>query len=335
MAKEKTLITLSHGSGSGPAGRLVREVILKYFRDLILARLEDAAEVLLGRGSVAFTTDSYVVDPIFFPGGDIGRLAVCGTVNDLAMKGARARYISVALIIEEGFAIADLEKILKSAARAAREAGIKIVSGDTKVVPRGKADRIFITTSGIGEIRLPVRRERIRPADEVIVSGTIGDHGIAVLNARLKLGLHSNIKSDTAPLNRLAGRLHSLGRAIRFLRDPTRGGLASVLNEAAEGMAWGVIIDERAVPVRPAVRGACEMLGLDPLYIANEGKFLAVVDRRFSDKTLQLLKNDPRGRNARVIGRIVRQPRGVWLKTAIGGLRPLIMPEAEGLPRIC
>lgn len=335
MSKKQLVITLSHGSGGGETNRLIRDVILKIFRDPILAQLEDAAEVLVGRGPVAFTTDSYVVDPIFFPGGDIGRLAVCGTVNDLAMKGAVPLFISIALIIEEGFSFVDLETILKSAARAAREAGVKIVCGDTKVVPRGKADRIFITTSGIGEIRLPVRRERIQPANEVIVSGSIGEHGIAVLNARLKLGLRSGIKSDTAPLGRLAGRLHGLGRAIRFLRDPTRGGLASVLNEAADGMEWGVIINERALPVRPSVRGACEMLGLDPLYIANEGKFLLVVDRRFSENALQMLKNDPLGRDARVIGRIVRRPRGVWLNTAIGGLRPLIMPEAEGLPRIC
>jgi hydrogenase expression/formation protein HypE len=275
------------------------------------------------------------VDPVFFPGGDIGRLAVCGTVNDLAVKGSVARYISVSLIIEEGLAIADLERILRSAARAAREAGAAIVCGDTKVVPKGKADRIFVTTSGIGEVRIAVSRKRIRPGDAVIVSGTIADHGIAVLNARLDLGLRSGITSDSAPLGRLAGRLFRFGRAVRFMRDPTRGGLASALNEACQGMAWGIVIDESRVPVRPQVRGACEILGLDPLYVANEGKFIAVVDRRASGEIVRALRRDPLGRQARVIGRIARAPRGVWLDTAIGGQRPVLPLEAEGLPRIC
>ncbi len=335
MPVKDKIITLGHGSGGGETLRLIRDVILKIFRDPILSRLEDAADVLVKHGRTAFTTDSYVVDPIFFPGGDIGRLAVCGTVNDLAMKGAVARYISMALIIEEGFALADLERILKSASRTAREAGVAVVCGDTKVVPHGKADKIFINTSGIGEIRIQVSRDHIRPGDAVITSGTIADHGIAVLNARLELGLHSGIKSDTAALGDLTARLHPFGRAIRFMRDPTRGGLASVLNEAAAGMGWGIVIDERSVPVRPAVRGACGLLGLDPLYIANEGKFIAVVDRRFSTKIVRTMKADPLGRQACVIGRIVREPRGVWLATSIGGMRPIIMPEVEGLPRIC
>jgi hydrogenase expression/formation protein HypE len=328
-------ITLAHGAGGVRTGRLIRDVILKYFRDPVLRRLEDAAAVHMTGRHVAFTTDAYVVDPIFFPGGDIGRLAVCGTVNDLAVKGAVPRYLSLALIIEEGLAVAVLERILRSAARAAREAGVAVVCGDTKVVPKGKADKIFITTSGIGEIRIRTGREFIRPGDKIILSGTIGDHGIAVLNERLGLGLRSSICSDTAPLNRITEKLFRFSTSLRFMRDPTRGGLSSVLNETLYGSRLGMIISEHKIPVKKAVRGAATMLGLDLLEIANEGKFIAVVDPRKATAVLKVIKSHRRGRGAAIIGEIIRKPAGVWLKTAIGGLRPVILLETESLPRIC
>jgi hydrogenase expression/formation protein HypE len=328
-------INLAHGAGGLTARNLIRDTVLKFFKSPVLRRLEDAAQIRAASKDLAFTTDSYVVDPIFFPGGDIGRLSICGTVNDLAMKGARPEYISFALIIEEGFGLADLERILRSAARAAREAGVTVVCGDTKVVERGKADRIFITTSGVGPIRIRTGQEFIRKGDRIILSGTVADHGIAVLNVRLKLGLRSGIRSDTQPLHRLAGRLHRFGPALRFMRDPTRGGLAAVLNEAVSGTGLGVLIDEKKVPVRFQVRGACRLLGLDPLYIANEGKFIAVVDPREAEKMIRALRADPLGRNACVIGEVSKKLKGVWLQTSIGSQRPLLPLEAEGLPRIC
>ena len=251
------------------------------------------------------------------------------------MKGAIPRYLSLALIIEEGFAIADLERILRSAARAAREAGAAVVCGDTKVVPKGKADKIFITTSGIGAIRIRTGREFIRPGDLIILSGTIGDHGIAVLNERLDLGLRSGIRSDTQPLSRITEKLFRFSTNLRFMRDPTRGGLSSVLNEALYGSRLGMVISERKIPVKKAVRGAAAMLGLDLLEIANEGKFIAVVDPGVAEAALKVIKRHPMGRRAAIIGEVVKKPKGVWLKTAIGGLRPVMLLEAEGLPRIC
>jgi len=328
-------ITLAHGAGGIRTGRLIRDVILKYFRDPVLRRLEDAAAVLMPGREVAFTTDAYVVDPIFFPGGDIGRLAICGTVNDLAMKGAEPSYLSLSLILEEGLAIADLERILRSAARAARQAGVTVVCGDTKVVPKGKADKIFIITSGIGEIRIRTGREFIRPGDMIILSGTIGDHGIAVLNERLGLGLRSGICSDTAPLNLVTEKLFRFSASLRFMRDPTRGGISSVLNETLDGSRLGMVISESLLPVKKEVRGAAAMLGLDLLEIANEGKFIAVVDPRKAAAVLKTIKRHRLGRRAAIIGEVVRKPTGVWLKTAIGGLRPVMLLEAEGLPRIC
>ena len=285
--------------------------------------------------NVAFTTDAYVIDPIFFPGGDIGRLAVCGTVNDLAMKGAVPRFLALSLILEEGFAIADLERILRSAARASREAGIAVVCGDTKVVPKDQADKLLITTSGIGEIRIRTGREFIRPGDKIILSGTIGDHGIAVLNERLGLGLKSGIRSDTAPLNLITEKLFRFSTALRFMRDPTRGGTASVLNEALDGSRLGMVIRENLIPINKAVRGAASMLGLDPLDIANEGKFIAVVDPRKAAAVLKVIRSHRLGVDAAIIGEVVKKPRGVWMKTSIGGSRPVMLLEAEGLPRIC
>jgi hydrogenase expression/formation protein HypE len=328
-------IRLGHGSGGLLMSQLIKEVILKHFDNKILERLEDAAELPTAKGKLAFTTDSYVVDPIFFPGGDIGKLAICGTINDLAMKGAIPKFLSFSLIVEEGFAFRDLEKILKSASRTAKKACVNVVCGDTKVVERGKADKIFITTSGVGIIRQNLGKGKIRIGDRVMVSGTIGDHGIAVMNERLNLGLQFDVKSDVAPLHPLVKNILDAGTGVHFMRDPTRGGVVSVLNEAVEGTEYGIVIEEGSLPIKKQVRGASEILGLDPLYIANEGKFIAVIARKNATKILRVAKSHPLGKNAALIGDVVREPKGVWLKTKIGGVHPLLQLEAEGLPRIC
>jgi hydrogenase expression/formation protein HypE len=328
-------IGLGHGSGGLLTNKLIKELILKYFPDPILKKLEDSAELNLRNRKIAFTTDSYVVDPIFFPGGDIGKLAICGTINDLAMKGAIPEYISFSLIIEEGLMFDELERILRSASAIAKEAKVRVVCGDTKVVEKGKADKIFITTSGIGLIKMNLVREKIRPGDQIIINGTIGDHGIAIINQRLNLGLKADFRSDCAPLNLITNSLFKRNFSIHFMRDPTRGGVVSILNEAIDNTGLGIIIDESVLPIRSEVKGACEILGLDPLYIANEGKFIAIVNRQKTKVFLQLLRKHPLGKEAQIIGEVTRRHSGVWLKTQIGGLRPLLQLEAEGLPRIC
>jgi hydrogenase expression/formation protein HypE len=315
--------------------QLIKKVLLKHFDDKILQRLEDSAELPKVKEKLAFTTDSYVVDPIFFPGGDIGKLAVCGTINDLSVKGAIPKYLSFALILEEGFSVSDLEKILKSAARTASKAGVRVVCGDTKVVEKGKADMIFITTSGVGVIKYGLGKERIRIGDRVMISGTIGDHGIAIMNERLKLGLEFSVKSDVAPLNLIIEKILKKDGAVHFMRDPTRGGVVAVLNEAIDGSGLGILIEENRLPIRQQVRGASEILGLDPLYIANEGKFVALIDRKHAADILSITKTHPLGRNAALVGEVVSRPGGVWLRTQIGGTHPLLQLEAEGLPRIC
>ena len=328
-------IRLGHGSGGLLMSRLIKDVLLKHFDNKILQRLEDAAELPKSKEKLAFTTDSYVVDPIFFPGGDIGKLAICGTINDLAVKGAIPQYLSLALIIEEGFKITDLERILKSAAHTGRRAGVSVVCGDTKVVEKGKADKIFMTTSGVGIIKHHLGKDRIRTGDRVMISGTIGDHGIAIMNERLKLGLEFSVKSDVAPLNAIVEKVLGTGDGVHFMRDPTRGGVASVLNEAVDSSNLGIVIEENMLPIRRQVRGASELLGLDPLYIANEGKFVAIVDHKYAPRVLSTTKKHPLGRHAALVGEVVREPQGVWLKTTIGGIHPLLQLEAEGLPRIC
>lgn len=332
---EQRFINLNYGSGGLLTQKLIKELILKYFPDPILKKLEDAAELRIDNKNIAFTTDSYVVNPIFFPGGDIGKLSVCGTINDLAMKGAIPEYISFSLIIEEGFSFDDFEKILISASKIAKKAGVRVVCGDTKVVEKGKADKIFITTSGIGQIKLRLGKDKIKPGDKIIISGTIGDHGIAVLNQRLNLKLKANFKSDCAPLNLVTNKMYNKNFEVHFMRDPTRGGIVSALNEAIDGTSLGIILNESELPIKPEVKGACEILGLDPLYIANEGKFIAIVEKNDAQPLLSFIKKDFLGKSAKIIGEVTKEVSGVWLKTSIGGMRPLLQLEAEGLPRIC
>lgn len=332
-------ILLSHGSGGRLSQQLIQDVFLKELSNEILDELNDSAVLEVVEGKLAYTTDAFVVSPIFFPEGDIGRLSVCGTVNDLAMMGAKPLYLSASFIIEEGLAINDLKTILRSMKQAADEAGIKIVCGDTKVVGRGMADKIFITTSGIGLIPdgIDISPRRICPDDSVILSGTIGDHGIAILSQREGLGFSSNISSDVAPLNHLvASMLDEVGNEIHAMRDPTRGGLATTLNEFAQVANLGMRIYEDKIPVQDNVRGACELLGFDPLYIANEGKLVAIVGNAAGDKVLACMKKHPFGINAEIIGEVVETHEGmVSLVTRIGGTRVIDMMVGDQLPRIC
>ena len=333
-------ILLSHGSGGRLTHELVENLFKKYFSNPILDTLDDSAELKFKTSTdmrLAFTTDGFVVNPIFFPGGDIGKLCVCGTVNDLAMKGAVPLWISVAAIIEEGFEISILEKVVKSISKTALHAGVTVVTGDTKVVEKGKADKLFLTTSGVGIIRkgVNISGSNARIGDDVLVNGTMGDHGIAVIAARNDFKFNSKLISDCAPLNHLVKRMLSATKGINVLRDPTRGGLATTLNEIASSSGMGIIIDERLVPVRKEVSSACALLGFDPLYAANEGKLVAFVTENKSRKVLKAMKQDPLGRRSAIIGKVVKSPKGVWLKTISGSMRPVIMLEGEQLPRIC
>jgi len=334
-------ILLGHGSGGGLSAELIRKVFVPGFDNDVLSMLEDQATVSLeGTDStrLAFTTDSFVVKPIFFPGGDIGKLAVCGTVNDLAVGGAKPMFLSAAFILEEGLALEDLKRIVASMRAACAEAGIKLVTGDTKVVDRGKGDQIFITTSGIGVVprgrNLSIRNAR--PGDKILVSGTIGDHGIAIMSVREGIEFDTAMLSDCAPLASLSETMLNSVGSIHCMRDPTRGGVSSALNELAEASGVGVMLYEAALPVRAEVKGACEMLGLDPLYVANEGKLLAVVAAADADRLLAAMKGHPLGKNAAMIGEVTEKHRGrVIMKSLIGGERVVMMLAGEQLPRIC
>jgi len=342
----ETHITLAHGSGGRAMHDLVEGLFLEYFKNPLLEKLEDQAvfEIPAGAKKFAFTTDSYVVDPIFFPGGDIGCLAVHGTVNDLAMSGARPVYLSAGFIIEEGFPIEDLRRICASMQKAAAEANVQIVTGDTKVVQKGGADKIFINTAGIGVIETDavISASRAAVGDKVIVSGTIGDHGTTILIARGELDLETDIESDTASLNALvaemldeAAKLNALDQ-IHALRDPTRGGVATTLNEIAMSSDVCIEIKEGAIPVREEVKGACEILGLDPLYVANEGKLIAIVSAEIADALLSRMKQNLHGQGACIIGEVKAEPQGiVSMTTAFGGTRIVDMLAGEQLPRIC
>ena len=329
------IITLDYGSGGKKTSRLIENIIVPAFSNPALNAMGDGA-VLPGAGEIAFSTDSFVVDPIFFPGGDIGKLSVCGTVNDLAMCGAEPKYLSCAFIIEEGLESEKLEKIVASIRDAARSAGVQIVTGDTKVVERGRGDKIYINTAGIGVMKYPGLSPRnIRPGDKVIVSGTVGDHGTAVMLARNGM-MQGELKSDCAALNGLADAILSLGAGVRVLRDPTRGGVATTLNEFTEGTALSIELEEEQIPVRPQVRAACDMLGLEPLYCANEGKLLAVVSPEDTERVLARMRELPEGADAAVIGTVSdRHPGRVVMKTAFGGTRILQKLAGAQLPRIC
>lgn len=332
-------ITLAHGAGGKATHTLIDALFLEAFRNPLLEPLEDQAVLGVGGARIAFTTDSYVVSPLFFPGGDIGDLAVNGTVNDLAMSGARPLYLSCGFILEEGFPVADLQRIAASMAAAAARAGVSIVTGDTKVVQKGKADGCYINTAGVGILEQSVEfgAHRCRPGDAIIVSGPIGDHGVTVMLARGELEIESDVTSDTAPLHDLvAALLDAVPDGVRAMRDATRGGVATILNEMAKASNVAVILEEDQVPIRPEVNGACEILGIDPLYVACEGRFVAVVEGGAAADALAALRGTPGGEGAVVIGRIKDDPPGlVLLKTGFGGTRIVDMLVGDPLPRIC
>ncbi len=329
------IITLDYGSGGKKTSRLIEKYIVPGFDNPALNVLGDGA-LIPGAETLAFSTDSFVVDPMFFPGGDIGKLAVCGTVNDLAMCGAEPKYLSCALIIEEGLPLETLERVLGSMRKAAEAAGVTVVTGDTKVVDRGRGDGLYINTAGIGyqKYMLPGLKA-VKPGDAVLVSGTVGDHGTAVMLARSGM-MDGEILSDCAALNSLTETMLSSGAAIRILRDPTRGGLATTLNEFTEGQPFGIELEEGAVPVRPEVRSACDMLGLEPVYCANEGKLTCICAAEDADRILSCMRQTPEGRNAALIGHVTEDKNGrVVMKTGLGGRRILQKLAGAQLPRIC
>ncbi len=328
---------MDHGSGGYRSNQLIQDRILPAIGNPILDRLGDGAVVDVCGTRIAFSTDSYVVDPIFFPGGSIGDLAVNGTVNDLSMCGATPLYLSCALIMEEGFPLSDLDRILGDMARAAKRANVQIVTGDTKVVARGAADKIFITTSGIGSVSgQPFDPRGIEPGDRIIVSGTIADHGIAILTQREGMMVAADIVSDSAPLNRLVQRMIESGAKIKMLRDPTRGGLATILNEIAVDSKTSIRVDESAICVKKEVAAVCDLFGVDPLYVANEGKLVAVVSEKDAEALIQVMRDDELGQNAAIIGAVLPLGlTGVFMNTRIGGERILPMLTGEQLPRIC
>jgi len=350
-------VLLGHGSGGRLTAELIQNLFVPGFGNDVLARLEDQAIVGLALPAasggmrnestnvaahgprIAFTTDSYVIRPLFFPGGDIGSLAVNGTVNDLAVGGAIPLFLSAAFILEEGLPLEDLQRIVASMRAACDAAGVALVTGDTKVVDRGKGDNLFITTSGIGIVpdHQPVMSIGFaRPGDAVLVSGTVGDHGVAIMSAREGIEFETVLKSDMAPLTELVQAMLGACPEIRCMRDPTRGGLASTLNELAAASQVGVTVDETAIPIRREVHAACELLGLDPLYVANEGKLVAVVPAADADRVLDVMREQPLGRNAAQIGRVVDEHQGiVVLRSLIGGERVVMMRSGEQLPRIC
>jgi hydrogenase expression/formation protein HypE len=330
-------ILLAHGSGSRLSHDLIEKNFLPPLTNPLLARLDDSAVFDLS-GRLAFTTDSYVVSPIFFPGGDIGKLAVCGTVNDLSMSGAKPLYLSLSFIIEEGLKIGELKKVVGSIKAAAEEAGVKIITGDTKVVNRGSADKLFINTSGIGIISegVDISGVNARAGDKIILSGTIGDHGIAVMSQREGLKFSVPVQSDCAPLNKLVLVMFKASLKINCLRDPTRGGLATTLNEFAQQSQAGITIEEEKIPVRDGVRAACELLGFDPLYVANEGKLVAIVAPEDAKKILAKMKRNKHGVDAAIIGEVTNEHKGkVIMKTRLGASRIVDMLSGELLPRIC
>jgi len=331
-------ITLAHGSGGKLTHELVKQLFLPNFNNSVLSLLGDSALLQLNGMKLAFTTDSYVVKPLFFPGGDIGKLAVSGTINDLAVVGARPMFLSAGFIIEEGLEMSLLEKVVHSMKETAAFTGVDIVTGDTKVVESGSVDNLFINTCGIGIVddKINLSTSLIEVGDKIIVSGTIGDHGLAVLSERESLGFNPSIQSDCAPLSCMIGNLIASGANIKFMRDPTRGGLATTLNEIVNPQKYGILVDEKNIPIKDGVRALCEILGYDPLYIANEGKVVIIASADDASKVRDLLKEDAFGKDAEIIGEVIGESPGkVCLKTVIGGTRVVDMLVGDQLPRIC
>ena len=329
-------VVMGHGAGGRKMHRLIRELFLAEFGNPVLNALGDAAELEPGRGRPAVSTDSYVVQPLFFPGGDIGKLSVCGTVNDLAMAGAVPRWLTVGFILREGLSLAALGRVCRSLAATARAAGVQVVTGDTKVIERGEQEEMYVNTTGVGVIpaRLRLGPARVRPGDALVVNGPLGEHEAAIAVARGGYRFRARVKSDCAALPRLCEGLVRAG-GVRMMRDPTRGGFATTLNELAEATGLGFIVEEKLVPVSRTVAGVAALLGLDPLYMANEGKVIAVCCPRRADGLVAAARRFATGRQARRVGTVVREPAGVWLRTRLGSLRRLIMLEGEQLPRIC
>ncbi len=332
-------IVMGHGAGGRMSHQLIQKAFVSAFQNTALNAGDDAALVEAGLlQKLSISTDSHVVFPLFFPGGDIGKLAVCGTVNDVAMLGAKPLYLTAGFILEEGLSMDTLKQVIESMRMAAEEAGVQIVAGDTKVVQRGKADGMYITTAGVGVVRedVNVSGANAKPGDVVIISGPMGDHGIAVLGARGELGFQSSLQSDVAPLNHLIAAMLDASANIHVLRDPTRGGLATTLNEIAAQSNAGILLHEETIPVHPEVNAACEMLGFDPLYVANEGKLVAIVPKEEADKVLAVMKSTRYGEDAVVIGEVIAEPKKrVLLKTVLGSTRVVDMLAGEMLPRIC
>jgi hydrogenase expression/formation protein HypE len=334
----KDTILLGHGSGGKLSAELIRDIFLPAFQNPVLARLDDQAIVNVNGQRLAITTDSFVVKPLFFPGGDIGSLAVHGTVNDLAMGGATPLFLSIAFIIEEGFSMEELRRVVNSLRRAASEAGVQVVTGDTKVVEKGKGDGLFINTTGIGLVPdgVDLSADRARPGDKVLLSGSIGDHGIAILAQREGLEFETQVQSDSAALHTLTAEMLRAAHDIRCMRDPTRGGVSSTLNEIAQQSRVGIEIEESSLPIHEQVRGACELLGLDPLYVANEGKLIAVVAPQEAGAVLQAMRCHPLGVEGQIIGTVKKENPGlVTMRTPLGTTRIVDMLSGDQLPRIC
>ncbi len=334
----KGAILLEHGAGGRLMNELIQNSIVPAFKNEYLEQMGDSAVFEIGSERLCFTTDSYTVDPVFFPGGDIGSLSIHGTVNDISVCGGRPLFIGAGIILEEGFPLESLERIISSMARAASACGVIVATGDTKVVPRGKADGIYINTSGIGVVEYPgtIAASSIRKGDAVIVSGTIGDHGAAILSTRSELGLSNQLRSDSAPVNDLVQAVMKASSGIRFMRDPTRGGLGAVLVEAANASGLTFDVDETTIPVKEEVRALCEIVGLDPLFLACEGRVLVVCEPQDTEKVVSVMRTHLLGRDAAIIGRVCAGKRpGVTMRTSTGGYRAIDLPEGELVPRIC
>ncbi len=331
-------VDITHGAGGRAMAQLIEELFVRHFDNALLRRMDDQAVFAVEAGRMVMATDGHVVSPLFFPGGDIGSLSVHGTINDVAMSGARPLYLSAGFILEEGFALADLERIVKSMAAAAAQAGVPVVTGDTKVVERGKGDGVFITTTGVGVVPpgLDISGANARPGDAILVSGHMGDHGVAIMSSRENLEFETEIRSDSAALHGLVAEMVAAVPEIRVLRDPTRGGLAATLNEIAHASGVGMRLDEEAIPIRAEVEAACELLGLDPLYVANEGKLVAICPAGRAEALLAAMRGHPLGRDAAIIGEVTEDDMGfVTMETGFGGTRIVDWLAGEQLPRIC